>query len=250
MRMEDRIILGKFTMEEINNIIEKASCIQDISERINTLSRYFIGVEYGESTLIGGKDIPEVFIINLEKMDCFTFLDYVEAMRVSRSFSEFVINLKRVRYKDGVVTFENRNHFFTDWLEYNSDFVDEVTDIIGSQKIDIIKKILNIKENGTLFLPGILSTEREIRYIPRERFDDSVFSKLITGDYVGIYSRLSGLDVSHVGIIIKEDKNIFIRHACSQKEIRKVVDQDLIQYVSDKPGVIVFRPKAFKKNLC
>jgi hypothetical protein len=247
--MRERILLGKFTREELDNIMRKASSIENVSERINVLSRHFIGVKYGESTLIGDKDTPEVFVIDLENVDCFTFLDYVEAMRLSGSFSEFEMNLKRVRYRGGVVSFENRNHFFTDWLEYNADFLDEITDAIGGQKVTITTKRLNIKENGTYFLPGIFSAEREIRYIPSDRFDDSVFDKLRTGDYAGIYSNLQGLDVSHVGIIIKEDQDIILRHASSQEEIRKVADQDLIQYVSDKPGIIVFRPKAVSFKL-
>ncbi len=244
MKMDNRIILGKFNREELDKIIKEASCIEDVSERINILSRYFVGIEYGEYTLIGSENIPEVFVINLEKVDCFTFLDYVEAMRLSRSFTEFEINLKRVRYKDGVVSFANRNHFFTDWLKNNADFIVEITNKIGGQNVAITKKNLNIKENGTLFLPGIPYKEREISYIPSESFDEAIFDKLVTGDYVGIYSTLHGLDVSHVGIVIKEDNNILIRHASSQKELHLVVDQDLIQYLSNKQGIIVLRPIA------
>jgi len=67
--------------------------------------------------------------------------------------------------------------------------------------------------------------------------------RLKTGDYAGIYSVTEGLDVSHVGIIIKKGDNIYLRHASSQKEIRKVVDQDFRKYIVGKPGIIILRPK-------
>jgi hypothetical protein len=62
------------------------------------------------------------------------------------------------------------------------------------------------------------------------------------GDYTGIYSDLKGLDVSHVGIIIKDGVNVYLRHASSQKEYSKVIDQDFRKYMVDKPGIIVLRP--------
>ena len=72
--------------------------------------------------------------------------------------------------------------------------------------------------------------------------DDSVCKKLLTGDYVGIYSRMPGLDVSHVGIIIKDRDSTYLRHASSEKEQRKVIDQDFKKYVSATPGILVLRP--------
>ena len=45
-------------------------------------------------------------------MDCFTYLDYVEALRLSNSYEEFNPKVKDIRYKNGKVSFQNRNHFF------------------------------------------------------------------------------------------------------------------------------------------
>ncbi len=61
--------------------------------------------------------------------------------------------------------------------------------------------------------------------------------------FVGVYSDLEGLDVSHVGIITVEDNIRYFRHASSAKAYRKVVDQELKDYLADKPGIIVLRPK-------
>lgn len=132
-------------------------------------------------------------------------------------------------------------------LNENSDLVDSVTDKIGDEKTIRVRKTLNEKEDKTYFLSGVHPVHREIIYIPSDRIDKSVINKLRTGDYVGIYFKLKGLDVSHVGIIIKDNDKIYLRHASSQKKHRKAVYQDFKNYISNKPGIIVFRPKDLQK---
>jgi hypothetical protein len=240
---KENILLGKFSQEEIDHVIRQASAMEVITERIDFLSGQFLGLDYRESTLIGTINTPEELVINLKGVDCFTYIDYVEAMRLSNSFSAFKVNLRKVRYKSGIVVFENRNHFFTDWRERNSDSIDDITEEIGFQKAIKIQKLLNEKEDGTYFLLGVHPVKREFSYIPSDAVDDLILHKLKTGDYVGIYSEVQGLDVSHVGIIIKDGDAIYLRHASSLKECRKVVDQDFKRYIFGKPGLIVLRPK-------
>jgi hypothetical protein len=163
-------------------------------------------------------------------------------MRLSGSFSEFRMNLKKVRYRSGRVSFRNRNHFFTDWVGFNPGSVYDATQKIGDRKTLRAQKILNEREDGTYFLDGIQPVERRIKYIPSERIDDSVLQKLRTGDYIGIYSDLKGLDASHVGIFIRKKDRVYLRHASSQRAYRKVIDQDFKSYISNKPGIIVLRP--------
>ena len=221
----------------------ESSQIADVGRRVDFLSEKFLGVDYAESTLIGDKDTAEVLVINLQGVDCFTFIEYVEAMRLSNTFFEFEKNLKKVRYRAGEVSYIKRNHFFTDWIEFNPDSVEDVTGKIGGDKAVAIQKVLNEKEDGTFFLHGIPSRSREIRYVPSDAIDDLILDRLKTGDYAGTYSAVKGLDVSHVGIIIKGAHSIYLRHASSQKEIRKVVDQDFRVYVAGKPGIMILRPR-------
>ena len=218
---ETQTRLGKFSQDEIDALITGARSITDISDRIDFLSRRLLGILYRESTLIGDMVIPEVLVVNLEGVDCFTFIDYIEAMRLSDSFPGFIDNLKKVRYKSGSVSFENRNHFFSDWKEFNSGFVRDITEEVGGLKAKKISKILNRKEDGSYFLPGIAPVEREISYIPSPAIDGRILEKIMTGDYIGIYSHTAGLDVSHVGIFIREGGKSYLRHASSQPAIQK-----------------------------
>ena len=239
----EHIILGKFSQVELDRIMYESSRIMDTGKRIGFISGQFLGIEYGEATLTGDRDIPEVLVINLQKVDCFTFLDYVEAIRISKSFEEFKHNLQKVRYKSGVISFNTRNHFFADWTTSNSDIVGDITEKIGEGRAIRVQKMLNKKEDGTEFVSGIGPSLREITYIPSGSVDNHTLERLRTGDYIGIYSHMEGLDVSHVGIIIKDAETVYLRHGSSQKEFRKVVNQDFKIYIADKPGIIVLRCK-------
>jgi hypothetical protein len=236
-------LLGEWDQKNLNSLLHESSGINNTGIRIGYLSGQFLGTPYQESTLIGDTNTPEVSVINLEAVDCFTFLDYIESMRRSSSFDEFRENLIKVRYRGGELNFKNRNHFFTDWCEFNSNFIDDVTGQLGGKKVIVVMKLLNQKEDGTYFLPGIQPMERLITYIPSNMIDDSILGQLRTGDYIGIYSEKQGLDVSHVGIFINQEHKTYLRHASSHKEHRKVVDQDFSDYITDNPGILVFRSK-------
>jgi hypothetical protein len=220
----------------------EASLIKDSGQRIKLLSDFFIGLEYRESTLIGDSSTAEVFVVNLSGVDCFTFVDYIEAMRLSDSLGVFLKNLHHTRYRNSIVSYENRKHFLTDWAEYGPATVSDVTEQVGSGKVKKILKVINLKEDGTPLLPGISFHQRKINYIPHENINETVVAKLKTGDYAGIYSDMSGLDVSHVGIIINDGNKAYLRHASSDRRYRKVIDQDLKTYMSGKPGLIILRP--------
>lgn len=238
-----KITLGRWTEEAIDSLLQVSSTIADAGERIEFISRRFIGTPYRATTLIGDEKEPEVLVINLESVDCFTLLDYVEAMRLSGSFDEFREKVKRVRYQWGKVAYERRNHFFTDWRELNGDFVEDVTARTGGEKTRTVRKMLNVRDDGTPFLPGIQPREREIRYIPSEALDRMVAANLRTGDYAGIYSERSGLDVSHAGIVIRDGEGLHFRHASSAERHMKVVDEDFRAYLAARPGLVVLRPK-------
>jgi hypothetical protein len=234
---------GKWTEKELDHLIRSAADISESGERIAFLSSRFLDTSYGEATLTGSITVPEELVINLAAMDCFTFIDYIEAMRLSQSFAEFPENLRRVRYPYAEISYTMRNHFFTDWLEYNADFVADITAKVGTNKTVRVRKSLNLQENGELYLPGIAVVERDLSYIPSGAVDGNVLNKLKTGDYIGIYSDKAGLDVSHVGIFIRSANALYLRHASSSKESRKVVDQEFSGYISQKPGILILRPK-------
>lgn len=232
--------LGQWSAKAIDEMLACASAMPDLSARIDFISGRFLGVPYGESTLIGSPGSPEVLVIDLRAVDCFTYLDYVESMRLSRSFHEFRRQLMRVRYRSGTVAYAARNHFFTDWTA--SIRVQDVTGVIGREKTAAVHKTLNRKGDGGSILPEIPPVERSIQFIPAGTLDGRTLDGLRTGDYIGIYAPADGLDVSHVGVFIRHEGRILLRHASSIA--RKVIDQDFNLYIEGKPGIVVLRPLA------
>jgi hypothetical protein len=241
--MREHIVSGKWTEQEIDRLLNESSKLTSPGDRINFISCKFLNIQYKENTLVGSINSPEALIINLEGVDCFTFIDYIEAMRISDSFREFRDNIIKVRYCQGTVAFQNRNHFFSDWRECNAELVEDVTAYVSTGRSITVIKSLNEKEDGTLYLKGIPVTERDITFIPSGDVDDTVLNKLNTGDYAGIYSEKKGLDISHVGILIKREDSIYLRHASSAGPHKKVIDEDFRVYIADKPGIVVSRPK-------
>ena len=236
------INLGKWTEPGLETLMTESASAGGMGERIGFISAEFLGTPYVADTLTGNTGTPEVFTIDLQGMDCFTYVDYVEALSLSDSFPEFEENLKKIRYKDGVVAFQNRNHFFSDWPVNNSDKVKDVTQAVGGDKTMSASKSLNQKKDGGLFLPGIPVKNRTIYYIPSPEIDGEVIANLQTGDYAGIFTEIDGLDVSHTGIIVKKGNTAYLRNASSRKSNMKVVDQNLIEYMQNKPGLVVYRP--------
>jgi len=232
---------GKWTTTILDSIMREAARITDTGERIGFISRQFLNTPYKESSLIGSLTVPEDLVIDLEGMDCMTFIEYVEAMRLSGTYAEFTINLRMVRYKKGIVAYESRRHFFTDWVGYTPQTVEDVTTIVGGVNTVRVRKRLNLNSDGTYILPGICITEREISCIPVYAIDNIVVEQIKTGDYAGIYSDKDGLDVTHAGIIIKDENDVYLRHASSRKDTYKIVDENLIKYLTGKNGLIILR---------
>lgn len=220
------------------------AALSDPGERVAQISARFLGTPYQSRTLIGGADTPEQLIIRFDAVDCFTLLDYVEALRRAATPEEFRQRLIEVRYRDGVIAWDHRRHFFTDWVAVPGGPVIDVTTKTGGKSARATLKRLNRKADGTLYLPGVAVQERIIRFIPTAALDDSVLKRLRHGDYLGIYAPAPGLDVSHVGIVVRSEGRLLLRHASSRGEAGRVIDSDLRGYLAGKPGIVVLRPVA------
>ena len=211
-------------------------------ERIAEISSRFLGTPYQAHTLIGSSLMQERLVTNPSTVDCFTFIDYVRSMAHASSWQTYVSELVKTRYTNGMIDFTGRKHFFTDWAVTSPRNAQDVTQDISPYTITVNKR-LNQKNKRQEYVKGLGIISRRISYIPASAIDKVVINKLKTGDYVGIYSTKRGLDVSHVGIIIKDHNNIWFRNASSLAKNRKVVDSPFIRYMATKPGIVVLREK-------
>ncbi len=233
-------IKSELYKKEVNNLILLRP--DHISERHRFFSAAFLGKPYRSNTLKGNTTNKEVLVINLDAMDCFTYLDYTHSLIKADNYYDFINILKNVRYKDGIVSYKNRNHFFYNWLENVNGIVD-VTSQISLDNANVVLKYLNLKANNELYLDGIKVKKAKIYYLKPEFINADNLENFKSGDYIGIYSNKKGLDVSHIGILIVSDGNYIFRHASSIDGIDKVVDMNFIEYIKGKPGIIVYRNK-------
>ncbi|WP_306307236.1 N-acetylmuramoyl-L-alanine amidase-like domain-containing protein, partial [Nocardia higoensis] len=185
---------------------------------------------------------PEQLVIDLRRVDCFTYLDYVEALSRANDRDEFVRALVETRYTGGQVDFTHRKHFFTDWAHTDRIAATDVTASLSPAAVTVTEH-LNAKADGSVYLPGLPVVERDLTYIPSERVDRDVLAGLRTGDYLGAYAGTPGLDVTHVGIVVRApDGGLYFRNASSLAGNDAVVDSPLADYVATVPGIIVLRP--------
>ncbi len=224
-------------------ILAAAGSVESPGDRIVALSRQFLGTPYAADTLVGGPGEAERLVINLDGFDCFTLLDTVEALRRSASADDFPAQLRSVRYRHARVAYQERRHFFSDWVADGEGPLSDVTQQVGQGRAMVATKQLNLRGDGSLLLGGIPVSRRDIFYIPAEMIDQQLLMALQPGDYVGIYSRQDGLDVSHTGLIVKETDRIMLRHASSRRGVDQVVDEELFTYLQGKPGLLVYRVK-------
>lgn len=225
--------LGKWDENSFNNFLKKEKSIDEISAS-------FLNTAYKANVLIGSSSKKEELVIDLANLDCFTYIDYVEAIKNSNDFESFKKNLISIRYKNSTISFENRNHFFTDWISQNG--FENITSklSLNSKKTT---KYLNKKDEESFYLNGIDIIKREIEYLEPKYITNDILTKLKTGDYIGIYTPINGLDVTHTGMIIKKDGKTFFRHASSKKSNRKVVDELFNNYIKNTPGILVLKKK-------
>ncbi len=225
------------------NVIQSRSPVdpaQSREQNIANISQSFLGTPYRAHTLIGSASTPEILVENLDAVDCFTYIDYVQALAKSSDRQSFTQNLIKVRYVDGKVSFLNRKHFFTDWSATNTPNAVDITTQISHHAI-AVQKDLNLRRDGSEILPGLGITPRLIHYVASRNINATAIGKLKTGDYIGIYSKEAGFDVSHVGIFIRNEQGIYFRNASSLAKNMKVVDAPFLAYVRNTPGIIVLR---------
>ena len=225
----------------VESILQQSAVSKVPGARITSISSHFLGAPYLANSLIGGPAEAERLVTRLDGFDCFTFLDTVEALRRSTDAAEFPVQMMQVRYRDGMVAYENRRHFFSDWVSGQGALVTDVTAIVGQGRERHVRKRLNAKQAGALWLDGVDVVPRTIAYIPASELDAKLLDALEPGDYVGVFSPLAGLDVSHTGLIVEADGAIMLRHASSRGGVERIIDEDLVTYLRGTTGLIVYR---------
>ena len=110
---------GEASEARIERLITQTRGIDKISQRIDFISAALRGTRYRGYTLIGGPKQPEKLVVRDDAFDCVTYCETVLATSLSQDIGEFESTLREIRYRNGIVNWFERNHYFFEWSRNN-----------------------------------------------------------------------------------------------------------------------------------
>lgn len=238
----------------INRLLAIAIEKRDPQARVAAVGRELIGTPYATGTLEG---TPEQLKINLDSMDCTTYVETVMAIAYTAgegrtSWRDYVYNLEKIRYRQGTINgYASRLHYISDWIvdnthrgtlvEYTSrmpinDWAVKTLDFMSSHR-DKYPALKDSAEYARIKNAEIGYRNHRFPYIKATRLGAKpIISALKEGDVVAITTKTPGLDVSHMGIIVKIDGAPYLMHA-SSKQGKVVIDSlNLAEYLRRNGG--------------
>jgi cell wall-associated NlpC family hydrolase len=222
----------------VEQLLSKTKQLKSIGDRIEALSRNFIGRPYTQNPLVGSADTPEVFVASLDGFDCVTLVETVLALARARRVDDFAAELRKIRYKDGSFQWNQRNHYTTVWIFNN--IAERIVMLLAIRGVPAItrKRLLNV-------VPGLMPVRASLRCVPK-RAVPRLESHLQTGDVIFFVSTKKNLDVFHWGIIVRNGAALRMRHA--SRSAKRVVEQELKDFLKANrmAGVMVARPREMK----
>lgn len=173
-------------------------------------------ITHEEIGRMGRRAVGQAFRINavqfdLAEGDCISFVNRTLALSLAKDWDSYYLLTERIRHKDGVVNYRNRN-FFTlgDWLPSNAWLLDDVTAQLGPAENRPAESFTHVVRPkvfderpaapGSKFMritfkgSDYMSPDKETRtdsYVPTQRIPE-VLRDLRTGDVVLILRPSNG----------------------------------------------------------
>ncbi len=243
---------------EIDGLLEK-----DFGKTMAAVGKTFMGIPYVAKSLEIGE--TESLVVNLHGLDCTTYVENVLAFSLllrdgKADFDSFTKQLKTIRYKDGKLDgYGSRLHYFSEWIRDNArkGLVVEITSEIGGMAIQKDINFMGTHRDLYPFLKDdanyatIIATEKKINkepfcYLPLDQIEAN--EHLIqTGDIIALATSISGLDVTHTGIAIREaNGRIHLLHASTgsmEVEVSKLPLAAYLKGIKKNIGILVARPQ-------
>jgi hypothetical protein len=252
-----QICQSKFKMAESLKLKSKP-----IGDVLASIGGSFIGTEYKAHTL--ETEGNEKLVVNLRELDCTTFLENALVFarlikKDSTTFENYLKELTIIRYRGGIINnYTSRLNYFSDWIFDNikKDVIKDITADLGGVPLNYHLNYMSshpalykqLKETPS-FIPAIQNQENSINkrtyfYIPKDKVR-FVEDKLKDGDLIAFTTSVKGLDVGHVGIVIKEkDGRIHLLHAPQPDTTVHITKYPLSEYIlnlNKDTGIIVLR---------
>ena len=216
-------------------------------EKILNTSAIFLNKPYSLGPLGEKKGIDTDPLYREDKFDCLTYVETVLA-NVYNNDEDIVPMMNKIRYKNGIVSFETRNHFQNpDWVVNNAQFIKNKSDDISRIVLNnpAKKSTINLnrkkwfKQNYNIDIDTNIEVVK-LDYISLSDFENNIerFKSFINKPYIfmtvikddSLKEKIgTEIDISHTGFLINKNDNLYIRHASSTAG--KVVDNDFYEYI-------------------
>lgn len=223
------------TRREVGLFLRTVAKQASVADRIEALSRRFIGYPYQTNPLIGSADRAEVFTASLQRFDCVTYIETIVALAHASNFDEFADSLRHIRYDGGRIEWRWRNHYIARWIRNN--LREQILKSIALRAVPTVanERVLNVVD-------GLPAQRARMKWVPKRAFP-RLKPHLKTGDLIFFVSTRKHLDVFHAGIIKRDDNALLMRHASRSRG--GVVEQKLGDFLKANrmAGVMVARPR-------
>jgi Protein of unknown function (DUF1460) len=219
----------------VERLLSTAKSCSSAGTRIEILSRHFLGHPYQTKPLIGSAETPEAFTVSLDAFDCVTYIETILALSLAANSDEFEEWLRKIRYEDGHIAWERRNHYMTGWLRSN-------LRAGAVRRLPLPDIRVRVKERTLNGVPGLRPIRTRFTCVPKPSIP-RLAPHLETGDLIFFASTRKHLDVFHCGIIVRNHARLLVRHASRSRG--GVVEQKLNDFLKENrmAGVIIARPK-------
>ena len=232
---------------ELNALLEKGlkSGKKSANELVTFYAYELLGRPYVAHTLDGE---TEMLTINIDELDCTTFVETLYAlaratMSERYSWRDFANNLENVRYREGRIDgYASRLHYISEWAVDNTSRgnIEEITkDVPGARElINTIKKYEDGYRNHKTY------------YLKKEQLNGKgICNAVQEGDFVGLVCKTPGLDISHMGMVVKNEKGelVVIDASMTGGKVMKE-PKPIVEYLRPKKGVIGVRFFRIKKR--
>lgn len=245
--------------EAVMNTITAGNKHFGYSDFVTAAGKYFIGTPYVAHTL---ECENEVLTINLRELDCTTYLENVATLAIlakhnKSDFDSYIRQLTNFRYRSGKIDgYGSRIHYFADWIVTNEarGFVKNITKETGGEPY--VKKINFMTKNRDKYsrltdektFETIRLSEENLNkyahwYIPKAKVAD-IEKDIADGDLIAITCSTEGLDITHVGLAIRQNGRVHFMHAPMSGEKVMISKEPLHDYLSKhkiQTGIMIAR---------
>lgn len=226
------------------------------NELVTFYAQQLLGTPYVAHTLEGDQ---ERLTINIHELDCTTFVETLYALARTTmsgrySWRDYAAQLEDVRYRNGQMgDYSSRLHYISEWIVNNharGNLVEVTAELPHAQyqikTIDFMTKhkdsYRSLKDDSAMVqkIKGYEMGFRNHRMpIVKTTWlaDKAVKAALRSGDFVALVTKIDGLDVSHLGIIHKDDKgDVYLLDASSVGGQVMLEAKNLRQHLNSPKG--------------